>query len=273
MPLTCASFSRFIRINSKIANPNYVFWVLQHFHASGHMMQFNTQHTGVARFQFTVFADSEPIPLPPLEVQRKIATILSAYDRQVENNTRRIRILEEMAQTIYREWFVNFLFPGHEKARMVDSPLGKIPQGWKTAVLGDIAHDVRRSVHPNEISPETPYFGLEHLPRRSITLDQWGTAADVQSTKLAFKKGEILFSRRPYFHKVGVAPVDGVASSDAIIIIPHAGIWACTFVRVQRWRCCTRHKDIAGDQNAESELGCPPEIPGMYCPTGTVPEI
>ena len=49
----------------------------------------------------------------------------------IENNLRRIKILEEMAQLLYREWFVNFRFPGHEKARMVDSPLGKIPEGWK----------------------------------------------------------------------------------------------------------------------------------------------
>ena len=66
-----------------------------------------------------------------LPTQRKIASILSAYDDLIENNTRRIAILEEMAQAIYREWFVNFRFPGHENAKMVDSPLGQIPEGWE----------------------------------------------------------------------------------------------------------------------------------------------
>jgi len=66
-------------------------------------------------------------------------------------------------------------------------------------------------------------IGLEHLPRKSIALTEWGTASQVQSTKLAFKKDEILFGKiRPYFHKVGVAPVDGVSSSDAIVIVPKA---------------------------------------------------
>jgi type I restriction enzyme S subunit len=162
-----------------------------------------------------------PIAVPPLPTQRKIAGVLSAYDDLIENNTRRIAILEEMARAIYREWFVHFRFPGHESARFTDSPIGKIPEGWKGATLGDLARETRRAVDPTEIDPETPYIGLEHLPRRSITLGEWGTAKDVQSTKLAFNAGEILFGKiRPYFHKVGVAPVDGVCSSDAIVIGP-----------------------------------------------------
>jgi type I restriction enzyme, S subunit len=67
---------------------------------------------------------------PSVEVQKEIADILSAYDYLIENNTRRIKILEEMAQMIYREWFVNFRFPGHEKVKMFESPLGLVPDGW-----------------------------------------------------------------------------------------------------------------------------------------------
>ena len=70
------------------------------------------------------------IQLPPVAVQRRIADILSAYDDMIENNTRRIKILEEMAQRIYREWFVRFRFPGHENVPLVPSDLGPIPQGW-----------------------------------------------------------------------------------------------------------------------------------------------
>ncbi|MEG3954807.1 restriction endonuclease subunit S [Microcoleus sp. herbarium2] len=71
-----------------------------------------------------------PLLIPPIHTQRKIVSILSAYDdRLIENNTRRIEILEEMARSIYREWFVKFRFPGHEQVQMVDSELGLIPQG------------------------------------------------------------------------------------------------------------------------------------------------
>ena len=73
--------------------------------------------------------------LSSLPTQRKIATVLSAYDDLIENNTRRIEILEEMAQAIYREWFAEFRFPGHEQVPMVESELGLIPQGWEVGLI------------------------------------------------------------------------------------------------------------------------------------------
>jgi type I restriction enzyme S subunit len=79
------------------------------------------------------------VPLPPLPTQRKIAAILSAYDDLIENNTRRIKILEEMAQALYHEWFVHFRFPGHEGVRLVESELGLVPEGWEIKRLGDVA--------------------------------------------------------------------------------------------------------------------------------------
>ena len=78
---------------------------------------------------------------PPLPTQRKIAAVLSAYDDLIENNTRRIKILEEMASAIYREWFVEFRFPGHEGVEMVESELGLIPQGWEVKQLGEVAYN------------------------------------------------------------------------------------------------------------------------------------
>jgi len=75
------------------------------------------------------------IALPPYPIQQKISAILSAYDDLIENNLRRIKILEEMAQLLYREWFVKFCFPRHENVPMVDSPLGKIPEGWRVTDL------------------------------------------------------------------------------------------------------------------------------------------
>lgn len=78
------------------------------------------------------------LSVPPVPTQRKVATIISAYDDLIENNVRRIQILEEMAQRIYREWFVDFRFPGHEKAKFIDSEMGKIPERWRVGELGDV---------------------------------------------------------------------------------------------------------------------------------------
>jgi len=85
---------------------------------------------------------SYEIPVPPLPVQRRIAGILSAYDELMENSQRRIRILEAMAHSLYREWFVQFRFPGHEKLPRVASPLGDIPQGWEVKSLNDLVDDI-----------------------------------------------------------------------------------------------------------------------------------
>jgi type I restriction enzyme S subunit len=96
--------------------------------------------TGAAtKFLTLTILNGRTLQVPPLPTQAKIASILSAYDDLIENNTRRIAILEAMAQAIYREWFVEFRFPGHEKFKLVNSPLGKIPEGWKLRPLGEVA--------------------------------------------------------------------------------------------------------------------------------------
>lgn len=78
------------------------------------------------------------IAMPPLSVQRRIASILSAYDNLIENNTRRIRLLEQMAENIYKEWFVRFRFPGHENEQFENSKLGKLPASFKVVTMNDV---------------------------------------------------------------------------------------------------------------------------------------
>ncbi len=82
------------------------------------------------------------ILLPPLPIQRKIAAILSAYDELIENNNRRIAILEKMAEEIYRKWFVRLRFPGHENVKVVKG----VPEGWEVKTLSDVA-DVIDCLH------------------------------------------------------------------------------------------------------------------------------
>lgn len=155
--------------------------------------------------------------IPPLDTQKRIAGILSAYDDLIENNRRRMALLEDAARQLYREWFVRFRFPGHEHTRITNA----VPRGWAKRTLGNLCEEVRETVKPEAIDSDTPYIGLEHMPRRSISLSEWGTADQVTSSKHRFREGEILFGKiRPYFHKVGIAFLDGVASSDAIVIRP-----------------------------------------------------
>lgn len=94
------------------------------------------------------YLKEEEIEVPSPVVQRRIAHTLASYDDLIENCQRRIRILEEMARALYREWFVHFRFPRHEKVLRVDSSLGPIPKGWEVKRLNEIAENFDRLRRP-----------------------------------------------------------------------------------------------------------------------------
>jgi len=125
--------------------------------------------TGSAQPQITITnLSSKEFVRPPLPVQRRIAGILSAYDELIENSQRRIKILESMARALYREWFVHFRFPGHEKHPRVASALGDIPQGWEVKPIGEVADTFRgRSYRSVDLAEEggLPFLNLKCLDR------------------------------------------------------------------------------------------------------------
>ena len=149
--------------------------------------------------------------VPPLLVQRRIAGILSAYDELIENSQRRIRILEEMARALYREWFVHFRFPGHENHPLVPSSLGDIPQGWEVKKLKDVClltmGQSPKSEFYNDTGEGQPFhqgvtnFG-ERFPTDRLFCTVNGRIAEA---------GDILFSVR--------APVGRMNIADKKIII------------------------------------------------------
>ena len=152
---------------------------------------------------------------PDTATQEKIIYIMDAYDSIIEANQRRIQLLEESARLLYREWFVMLRFPGHETVPVKDG----VPKGWEKKTLGDICDDIRDGVDPKEISAGTPYLSMEHMPQRSLSLIDWDYADKVGSTKLKFVNSDILFGKiRPYFHKVGIAPINGITSTDVLVI-------------------------------------------------------
>jgi type I restriction enzyme S subunit len=157
------------------------------------------------------------LSISPHEIgeQRQIAHLLRTYDDLITANQRRIQLLEESARLLYREWFVKLKFPGYESIPVTDG----VPAGWKRKQLGDICDDIRDTVDPNELPAGTPYLSMEHMPQRSLSLTDWDYAEKVGSTKLKFTDNDILFGKiRPYFHKVGIAPISGITSTDVITI-------------------------------------------------------
>jgi type I restriction enzyme S subunit len=133
----------------------------------------------------------QAVPLPDLPAQRKIAGILSAYDDLIENNLRRIKILEEMAQSLYREWFVHFRFPGHESARFIDSPLGRIPQGWDVKAMTEAV-----TVRPKVSIPkggDIPFVTMGGLSENSMLITE--VESRDTPTGARFQNGDTLFAR------------------------------------------------------------------------------
>ncbi len=160
-----------------------------------------------------------PVLTPPLPTQRRIAEILGRLDDKIEVNRRINRTLEALAQALFKHHFVEF--GPYQDDEFGESALGSIPRGWGVGTLGDIARNVRNGIDPTALEPETPYIGLADMPQGSITLDTWGAAGDSVSGKSVMKKGQFLFGKlRPYFKKVGIVPVDGVCSTDILVIEP-----------------------------------------------------
>lgn len=161
------------------------------------------------------------VNLPPLETQTRIASILSALDEKIELNRQTNATLEAIAQAIFKEWFVDFRFPG-ATGKMQESELGPIPKGWRIGKLSEVCKNTRKTIHPKDVYSNTAYVGLEHIPRKSLGLASWGASGDVDSQKTYFKQFNVLFGKlRPYFHKVCIAPFDGICSTDILVIESH----------------------------------------------------
>lgn len=173
-----------------------------------------------------------PIPIIELKTQTAIAEILSSIDKTIALNVSINSKLEAITHSVYKDWFLDF---GPTQAKLAGEPSylsdeiwdlfpdtfndKQLPATWRPATLGDFASSIGRVVKPTEVDPSTPYIALDHMPRKSIALSSWDRSDKAASGKVAFRKGDILFGKlRPYFHKVGVAPVDGICSTDIVVL-------------------------------------------------------
>ncbi|TAU47468.1 restriction endonuclease subunit S [Rhizobium ruizarguesonis] len=160
---------------------------------------------------------------PDVNTQRRITSILGAYDDLIEVNQQRIAVLEKMAQGLFEEWFVRFRFPGHKAVPILDTPIGRLPEGWRHAVLGDLVEQRRDATSAGEHLNGRAYVPIECIARRSLTLDDVRPWEEAQSSLQLFSKGDILFgAMRAYFHKVAPAPLDGVTRSTCFVLRPRS---------------------------------------------------
>lgn len=210
LPLTCASFSRFLRPDPALIDGHFFYWFLQYLWSERHIYHYHIQHTGVARFQYTQFASEQNIPLLPYEDQREIAAILGALDDKIELNRKTAATLEEMARALYRSWFVDF-DPVHAKsegrapahmdaatAALFPDSFGEdgLPEGWVVRGLDQIADFLNGAAlqkFPAEEGEEwLPVIKIAEL-RNGVTASSGRAAASIPA-KYRIEDGDVLFS-------------------------------------------------------------------------------
>ena len=184
------------------ANPNFVFaWL-----SSPQMVRYleNMNNGGAVPLLNLGIIRRVPVPLPTIETQDKIAEILSAYDDLVENNRRRITLLEAAARLLYREWFVHFRFPGHEHVEIIDG----IPEGWERRYLADVVstqYGYTASAFDEKVGPR---FLRGTDINKSSFIDWWSvpycSEHGLDFQKYALKPGDILVIRMADPGKVAI---------------------------------------------------------------------
>jgi len=227
-----------LTVDPLVADPRYVYYFVSSPESTEKIIR-DSEATGVPKTN-VAYLRTFPITLPPLYEQRTIAHILGTLDDKIELNRRMNETLEAMVRAIFKDWFVEF-GPTRAKAEgrepyltpqlwdmFPDALDGEgYPKGWIQGNLADVADSPKRGVSPADVPEDTPYIGLGHMPRRSIALTEWEGAGQVTSNKTIFKRGEILFGKlRPYFHKVGLAPIDGICSTDIVVVVPRIADWS-----------------------------------------------
>lgn len=209
-----------IRPNTELVNPQFLVYYLlgpeQQYKLLGNANGATVDHVNLPIIR------NLPIQLPDRKIQDKIADILSTYDDLIENNKKQIKLLEEAAQRLYKEWFVDLHFPGYENTKIIDG----VPEGWKKSSLEAICELQETIISVEELALNCPYIGLEHMPRKDFCLASFGQAQDSCGKKYFFEEDDIIFAKiRPYFHKVGFAITSGVVSLDSFVIKSQKGFW------------------------------------------------
>ncbi|MCI8366552.1 MAG: restriction endonuclease subunit S [Eggerthellaceae bacterium] len=160
---------------------------------------------------------SKELHLPALEKQGVIVSVLSAYDSLIENNRKQIKLLEEAAQRLYKEWFIDLRFPGHESTPT--NPETGLPEGWARGVLSDLVKEAGKRITVDQRNDFAHYLPIDSIP--SKTMRSWisKNIEEAESSLLSFAQDDMLFgAMRPYFHKVMLASFSGITRSTCFVL-------------------------------------------------------
>jgi type I restriction enzyme S subunit len=178
-----------LTVNPIKADPFFIYYVFKTPSIVGSFIGLAST-SGVPHVNLQTLRDFE-VPLPPLETQRRIASILGAYDDLIEVNRRRVAVLEEMARGLFEEWFVRFRFPGHETVPILDTPDGPLPEGWRWGPASDLIEFDPRTRVPSE--GKKPFISMGLLDTQTSLIGEPEEREGNSGAK--FRNGDTLFAR------------------------------------------------------------------------------
>ena len=204
-------------------DPEYVYYVVKN---NVHRLKSLDSGTASGRENVSKFAFSnlEIDVIDDIGTQKRIGSLLSNYDDLIENNQKQIKLLEEAAQRLYKEWFIDLRFPGHETTPIVDG----VPEGWNRGILGDIVTETGEKVSKEKRDIFDYYLPIDCLPKKSLGYVTTNEIKLAESSLVSFAPGDILFgAMRPYFHKVVVARDSGLTRTTCFVLnTPKKVFWA-----------------------------------------------
>ncbi|AKB84508.1 restriction endonuclease subunit S [Methanococcoides methylutens] len=239
-----ASYLVRIRIDPKKADPGYVGRVVESniykrfvlSRVSG-AAQPNANAKVLSSFQF---------PIPDMSTQHRIVSILSAYENLIKNNQRRIELLEQSARLLYREWFVNLRFPGHEHVKVMDG----VPEGWDNGCVSDF-YDTSSGGTPSRKNPDF-FTGEIKWVKTQELLNRFITDTEEKITQEAIKKSSAkLFPEKT----VLVAMYGATIGQVGIIASPAASNQACCAIMAKDPRASFMHSFLFFLENKQTLVG------------------
>ena len=196
-----------VTTDTTIADSKFVFYQLQQPEVVGWVEKHAVGAT-MLNLNTTILSNI-PLLLPPIETQRRIADILSAYDDLIENNRKQIKLLEEAAQRLYKEWFVDLRFPGHEHTKIVDG----VPEGWEKRLLGDIVEVKYGKDHKSISDGLIPVYGSGGFMRKcnqvlyngeSVLIPRKGSLNNIIYVDEAFWTVDTMFYTKMKLPNIGI---------------------------------------------------------------------
>ena len=199
-----------VALNENVCFPKYIYYQLRSPYIGRWLEQISIGAT-MPSINTGLLSGIE-MYLPSLEIQRRIADILSTYDDLIENKRKQIKLLEEAAQRLYKEWFVDLRFPGHEHTKIVDG----VPEGWESCILDDVIEfDPKVRLDKDRVKQCVPMSALSTL---SMVLDMNEISETTSNSGSKFQNGDTLLARiTPCLENGKTAFVHGIESDEGAV--------------------------------------------------------